>query len=202
MKNDSSQKILILTVCIAFVCAIMGGACFGLYAKHKQVTTYTASRSVLISHPVEQESSEGENNTVQNDLNMMPTYKGLVNDYQVARLTHQALSHRLKTKYSVDDVQQMLGASTSDQSLILKVNVKSPSAKDASAVVNVAAKAFVQHLSEVKPDAGKVVLLGKHNDLSSQTKPHAKKYAAVGFILGGLIGLVLSILWFTILGLK
>lgn len=207
MIENDSRKVLLWTAFITVVLAFVGATVFGIYAKHKQVTTYTANRSMLISHRVNTNDSndnKSNNNEVQNDINMMSTYKSLVNDYKVAKLTHQQLPKNLRKRYTVADIQDVIGSSVNEQSVLLKITAKTSSAKDSTVIVNTASKVFVQQLKQLKPDAGNITLLSKANvnDASAQTHPHLKKYVAVGFILGGLIGLVGSIVCFSIIDLR
>lgn len=204
MVSYSSRKVLIWTVIISFMLAIVGAGAFGIYAKHKQTTEYDASRSVMVSHRINAVNKDGNDNVVQNDINMMPTYKQLFNDYNIAKKTHQKLPNKLKKKYTIDDISSALSASISDQSVILKITAKTASPNDSTVIANTAAKIFAKDLQNIKPDAGNVTLLSSASskDVSVEVHPHLKKYIAVGFILGGLIGLVFSIIWFTILDFK
>lgn len=204
MVNYSSRKVLVWTVIISILLAIIGASTFGIYAKHKQTIRYDSSRSIMISHQVDTANENSNDNIVQSDINMMPTYKQLFNDYKIAKGTYQNLPKNLKKRYTVSDIYNDLSASISDQSVILKVTAKTSSPKDSTVIANTAAKFFAKDLKQVKPDAGNVTLLSRASskDADVDVHPHLKKYVAVGFILGGLIGLVFSIVWFTILDLK
>lgn len=203
MDKYSSRKVLVWTVIISILLAIIGASAFGIYAKHKQTVRYDSSRSIMISHQVDMVNKDS-NNIVQSDINMMPTYKQLFNDYKIAKETYQNLPENLKKKYTISDIYNDLSASISDQSVILKVTAKTSSPKDSTVIANTAAKVFAKDLKQVKPDAGNITLLSSASskDVDVDIHPHLKKYVAVGFILGGLIGLVFSIVWFTILDLK
>ena len=131
---------------------------------------------------------------------MMPTYKELVNNYDVAKATHSMLPKKLRHKYSVENLKQDINASSNDQSLILKISVKTGDSGDSITIANKAAAAFAKQIKKIKPDAGRVVVLSKadQSSVSAQTKPHAKKYAIVGFVLGGLFGLMCCVVAITV----
>lgn len=201
MKRYSQKEVLSIMckscLCI-IVCVILGGALFGIYAKHKHQTYFTAQRNVLISHNVNKSAQSSDdsngNNLTNADLNMMPTYEKIAENDIIARQARIYLPSKLKKKYSVNDIQNNVKAKSHPQSLILEINVKTEKAQDSVEIVNATAKALKVELPKIQSGAGKVTLLAKANkqNATSETKPHAKKYALAGAILGGLIGLIAS----------
>ena len=82
--SSSFWKGLILTV----ILALFGGAGMLVVAKHRQNTTYTAERSVIISHRISENQLNREENqdpVVNTDLSMMQTYTDIVQNEQIGR---------------------------------------------------------------------------------------------------------------------
>lgn len=186
-------KSIILILALA---VIFGGA-FGFLAKHRQSTTYTAHRSVLISHNYQAAPTQNndQNAQVMADQNLMPTYEELSQGRTVAKETRSLLPKKLQKKYTTDDLDSMIHAKSHQQSLILEMKVETgSSATDAAKIVNAAAEAVQKELPRLKAGVGTVTPLAKAtaNDVTSETTPKAKKYAVVGAALGGLVGIVIS----------
>lgn len=186
-------KSIILILALA---VIFGGA-FGFLAKHRQSTTYTAHRSVLISHNYQAAPTQNndQNAQVMADQNLMPTYEELSQGRTVAKETRSLLPKKLQKKYTTDDLDSMIHAKSHQQSLILEMKVETgSSATDAAKIVNAAAEAVQKELPRLKAGVGTVTTLAKAtaNDVTSETTPKAKKYAVVGAALGGLVGIVIS----------
>lgn len=188
-------KSIALIIVLALVC----GLGMGLVAKHRQKTTYTATRNVLITHNLTRYSSytgkDGQTISIVNeDQSMMDTYKGIVNDNQVMNAARKKLPKKLQKKYSSKDLADIVEAKNKPQSLILSIKAETKSAKNSTKIANATAEALRQQLPNIQPGVGHVVPLSKAkaSDAESTTTPHAKKYAAVGIALGGLIGIIIS----------
>lgn len=182
---------------ITIILAIIGGVCMGILAKHKQNTTYTAERSVVISHKIsENELNQGNNQQpiVIADLNMMDTYSDVVQDKQVAVAAKKYLSKKLKYQYSAETIKDDVNAITHPQSLVMKIKVRTDSASDSVALVNAVAKGFQEELPKIQPGAGQVHILSKATteDIETNTTPNKKKYIVVGIALGALVGIIIS----------
>lgn len=202
MNKNNVRKSFYISVVVIIICAVLGGGLFGLYAKHKKSTTYTASRSVLISHNLKdnEHANNGQAPMTQADLGMMKTYQNIAENSDVARLTHQLLPKKVRHHYSAHDLQGVISARTNDQSLILKISAHTSRAKDAPVIANAASRAFKQELPRVQPGAGHVSLLGRATEESTESHSHPsiKKYGLVGIVLGGLAGIIISVGYVTI----
>ncbi|KRL26175.1 putative extracellular protein [Limosilactobacillus frumenti DSM 13145] len=175
----------------------------GYSAKKRKVTTYTANRDVVISHNIERYQANNENGTnsvVNNDINMMPTYKDIVENDIIAKQARKNLPKKLRAKYSTSDIQDVVSAKVSQQSLVMDVKVETKSPKDSVQIVNAVSQSFKQQLPKLQPGSGQVTLLARanKNNVNSTTKPSAKKYAIVGLALGGLLGLIISLVIATV----
>lgn len=190
-------------IIVVALCALIGGGWMGYSAKKHKITEYTANRDVVISHniePVQSNSTNDNNSVVVNDLNMMPTYKDIVENDLIANQARKRLPKKLQKKYSVNALQSVLGAKTSQQSLVMRIKADTRSQKDSVAIVNAASEAFQNELPKLQLGAGKVTLLQKANvnNTSSTTRPSVKKHTVVGLALGALLGLIISLVSVTI----
>lgn len=105
--SSSFWKGLILTI----VLAVIGGAGMFMVAKHRQSTTYTAERSVIISHRINESQLNRENNQdpiINADLNMMQTYTDIVQDEQVAQAAKSICLRRLENNIQLMKSVMML----------------------------------------------------------------------------------------------
>ncbi|PEH08173.1 chain-length determining protein [Lactobacillus sp. UMNPBX3] len=191
--SSAFWKGLILTV----VLAVIGGVGMFMVARHRQSTTYTAERSVIISHRISEEQLNKENtqdSIVNTDLNMMPTYTDVVQDEQVARAAKKYLPKKISEEYSANEISHDVNAVSHPQSLVMKISVKADSKENAVALVNAVAKGLKKELPHLQPGAGEVKLLAKANtnNVDSNTSPNKKKFIAMGLALGGLLGIVIS----------
>lgn len=182
-------------LCI-IVLAIFCGGCMGLVAKHKQSTMYTSTQSVLISHNVEQETS---NNGTQDplivaDMNMMKTYSQIAESPNLIANAHHQLPTKIKKQYSINSMVSAVSAKTRDQSLVLTISAKSSDKKASMEMSNAVVNSLQKDLNKYQPGAGEVHILTKKSsrNVTSETTPHLKKYIAVGIALGGMVGIIIS----------
>lgn len=190
-------------IIVVIVCALLGGGFMGYSAKRHKVTTYTANRDVVISHNIEavRTNSQSDNTSIVNeDINMMPTYKDIVENDIIAKQARKQLPKKLRSKYSSTDIQEDISAKISQQSLVMKIKAETKSPKDSVRIVNAVARSFKQELPKLQPGSGRVTLLQKasKDNVDSTTKPSVKKHAVVGLALGGLLGLIISLVTVTI----
>lgn len=176
------------------IMVLLGGLAMFGYAKHKQRTTYTADRFLLISHNVTSYSRNENYPIVNADLNMMTSYEDIVENQLVAQKAKQYLPKKIRKDYSVNSISDSISAKSRPQSLVLRVSAKTNNAGDSVKLVNAVTKSFQKELPKLQPGAGNVHLLAKATkaDVYSNTTPNKKKYAVAGGALGGLLGIVIS----------
>lgn len=182
-------------VIVIIICMILGGGCAGLYAKHKQTTTYSAKTNIVIGHNLDRNNYR--NSTVLSDLNMMDTYEDQIKDPQVMRKAHSLLPKKLRHKYSVKDLTEDVHTSTEDHSLVMEIRVTTGSANASTKIANSVAHAFRDEFKEMNPSSAEVKLLSpaRESDVVSKTLPSAKKYAVLGAALGALVGMLIAFGW-------
>lgn len=178
---------------------IIGGLFMGLLAKHKKNTTYTATRSVVIAHNLDEATrdvhSDGTNNAlVSADTNMMPTYSDIAENESITDRAYKLLPVKVRKSYTKNEINEAIKAKTHPQSLVLNIEAETKSKNDSIEIVNATAQAFKNELPKLQPGAGKVTLLEKANskNIDSSTTPHLKKYVIVGALLGAMIGIIIS----------
>lgn len=188
--NGSFVKALVFTI----ILAIFGGSCMFVYAKHKQQTTYTAERFVLISHNIKKDTGDHNYPITVADINMMSSYEDIAKNEIVAKGAKRYLPKKISKKYSVNEINNSISAKSRPQSLVLKISAKTDNEKSSIAIVNAVSKSFQKELPKLQPGAGQVHLLAKANKSSveSETTPNKKKYTVAGVALGGLIGIIIS----------
>lgn len=211
MKNYSIKELTSMfwkSILLIVIMALIGGAFLGLVAKKKQHTTYTATRNVLISHNLNQYSREDSNNIqnsmVVNEQGMMESYKEIAEDRQITDTARKMLPAKMKKQMSAQKFNDAITADTNQQSLVLKLSATSDSSTKSVKMVNVTAEALEKQLPKIQPGVGEVVPLARatKTSVNSKTTPHAKKYAAVGVALGGLVGIIISFTGITLKDLK
>lgn len=192
-NHSTFFKCLVLVI----ILTLLGGA--GMYglAKHRQHTSYEATRSLVISHEIRNQNDIRNDNNP--DISMMPTYRNVVEDPMISKTARQYLPKKLRKKYSADDISGMIKTHVSDQSLVMGLKVQTGNRKDSAKIVNAVAEAFKKDLPQIQPGAGQVRLLAPatKSSASTNTTPHTKKYVAVGLAFGCLVGLIISFLYIT-----
>lgn len=189
------SKVILDNIIVILICIIVGGATAGLYAKHKQVTTYSAKTNVVIGHNLDRNNYR--NSTVLSDLNMMDTYEDQIKDPQVMRKAHSLLPKQLRHKYSVKDLTEDVHTSTEDHSLVMEIRATTGSANASTKIANSVAHAFRDEFKEMNPSSAEVKLLApaRESDVVSKTSPSAKKYVVLGAALGVLVGMIIAFGW-------
>lgn len=188
------NKSFVIAVIFTIIMALLGGITLFGYAKHKQRTTYTASRYVLISHNVTRYNRNENYPIVNADLNMMTSYEDIAENQLIAQKAKLYLPKAIRKQYSVNAISNSVSAKSRPQSLVLKISTKTDSEKDSVILVNAVTRSFQKELPKLQPGAGDVHLLAKatKDDVNSNTTPNKKKYTAAGVALGGLLGIVIS----------
>lgn len=205
MKNYTLKELTSMfwkSLCLIIILAIVGGATMGLYAKHKQITLYTATREVVVTHNLNEVRSNTNNpfdTRVNADLGMMPTYAEIAENESISAQAHKYLPKKLQKKYSVEELNRTVHCDSHQQSLVLTLKSRTESAKDSVRIVNATAKALRNQLPKLQPGAGKIVLLQKSSTktVESLTKPSLKKYVVVGIALGAFLGILVSFITIT-----
>lgn len=187
--NKKSVRLCKYGLVLVISMLVCGAGMYGL-AKKKQVTYYSAERSMVISHNL-QDKDNNENYPL--DQQMMTTYKKIADDPIVSQEAHKYLPKKLRKAYSSKDIESMVSSKASPQSLVLTMQAKSSDKRVAVKTVNAMSEAMMKKLPSIQPGAGQVRLLAPANNKSAEriSTPHTKKYVEVGLAIGALIGLII-----------
>lgn len=188
--NDIIQ-ILLKNIILIIVLAVIGGGVLGIYAKHKQHTTYTASRNILISHNLHSKRVASQ---VNGDLAMIPTYADLIEERPVINKAYSLLTKKEKAKISNNDLSSSIKTETHPQSLVVNIKATSGNRNSAIIMANKTADAAKKELPKILSGLGKVYVYPKANNKNvvSETHSSVKKYTILGAALGALIGMVVA----------
>ena len=196
-KNEYSLKDLsnivdkYFVLIIAF--AIVGGVVLGAYGKHKQTTTFTATRSILINHNYSR-GQKNANSQVNADISLMPTYKELVGGRTIANRSYKLLSHKIRRSTTPEEVKSSIDTESQPQSLVMTIKATSSKKENAVAFANATAVAAQKELPKLQHGMGSIKVLSKASEENATSSTHGsvKKYALVGAALGLIVGMVCS----------
>lgn len=194
-KNYSMQdlsKIIVKNLLVIIIFTILGGGAFGLLAKHKRSTTYTAERSVVVSHNFS--NANKKNDVVNADLSMTSTYSDMINGREVTNKAYKLLSKKMRKEYTRNQIAASINSETHPESLVISIKAHGNSAKDAVAIVNATTDAAKLEIPKMQPGAGNVHVYPKATESSvvSKTTPSTKKYVVIGSALGLLFGMIIA----------
>lgn len=191
-KVSELTKLVWKNVFTIVVFMLIGALSAGLYAKHNKTVTYVARTNVLVGHNLNH--TNYKNSTVQADLNMVGTYKDLINDPQIMDQAHKNLPKKIRDQYSAKDIAGDVSVDAHPQSLVLSIKTRAGSPRVATEMVNATSKAIHQKLPKMSPNVGEVKPLAKARvrDAGSITTPSTKKYVVLGAAIGILVGMIVS----------
>lgn len=184
-------KILMKNIIWIIVLAVIGGVVLGAYAKHKEHTTYTASRNILISHNLKNKRAFSQ---VNGDLAMIPTYAELIEERPVTDEAYKLLSKKEKSKITKDSLSSSIDAKSKPQSLIISIKATTDNKESAITIANKTALAAKRELPKIQEGVGNIYVYPKANEKNvvSETHSSVKKYLILGAALGALIGMVVA----------
>ncbi|RRG10396.1 MAG: lipopolysaccharide biosynthesis protein [Lactobacillus sp.] len=187
-------KIIWKNIIWVILFGVIGAGAMGGFAKVRQHTTYSASRSIMIAHDTSSALVKSKDSQVKADLNMVQTYADLAKDPIVLNKVAKELKGDLSKKVTADELSSMVTVETKPDSLVVSIKASSSNAKDAVKIANKTATVFAKKLPQLATDPGDVTTLAKANkeSLTSTTSPSAKKYAVLGLAAGLVIGIAVA----------
>lgn len=191
-------KIIWKNIIVIIVFAVIGGSGFFILAKHKQSTTYTAERSMMISHSLDSKRAHSQ---VSADLAMIPTYEDLIKSCQVTESTWKALPKSIRKETSPKSISDNIDTNNRPESLVITVKATTKDANQSLAIANTTVEVAKKELPKMQKELGTVHVYTKANrkSVTSQTHGSVKKYTLVGVALGIVAGMLVS---FTITTLR
>lgn len=187
-------KIIWKNLWIIVLCGIICGGAFGFFAKTRQVTTYTSSRSMLIGHNLSSVNGRNKAGVLDTDLRMMSTYSELLKDKDVMRAAYSSLPKKIKHQYKLDSFSGLISTKNDPNSLILEISVSTGSEQDSVKIANVVSQTFKEKLPRLIHNPGTIKLLAAADEAetTSTVHPSIKKYAILGLAIGILVGMVIA----------
>lgn len=186
-------QIIVKNLIFIVILGIIGGGAFFMYAKHKQRVTYTATRSLVVSHNMDIDN-RNVNSQVNADLSMVPTYSDMIMGRQVTDNAYKRLPKKMRKEFSAQDMNSDISTDSKPRSLVITVMAKADKPDKAVKIVNNTAEAAKYELPKMQKGIGRVYLYPKANkkDVASETHTSVKKYTMIGTALGFLAGMVIS----------
>lgn len=186
------STIIFKNIIVIVVFMVLGGITAGLYAKHKQTTTYSAKSNVIIGSNVN--NINYKNSAVQAELNMSKTYEDLMENNRIISKAHSNLPKKIRKSVTVKEMSSDVDVDSHPNSLVLTVTGHADSANKAVQMANKVTETSVTEVPKLSPTPVKAKVVSKAHisDVTSKTHPSAKKYAVLGAALGILVGMVIS----------
>ena len=139
-------KIIWKNIIVIIVFAVIGGSGFFILAKHKQSTTYTAERSMMISHSLDSKRAHSQ---VSADLAMIPTYEDLIKSRQVTESTWKALPKSIRKETSPKSISDNIDTNNRPESLVITVKATTKDANQSLAIANTTVEVAKKELPKI-----------------------------------------------------
>ncbi|MUN94022.1 capsule biosynthesis protein CapA [Staphylococcus sp. 170179] len=147
---------------------------------------YEANTQVLVNQ--KEKNLELMAQEVQSNIQLVNTYSEILKSPRIIEDVAKKNS-----KYSAEDIKDMLTVTTQAESQILNVNVKNGSKKDAEKVANDIANVFSDKMPEIM-NVDNVSVLSKANGTATKVSPNLLLNLAIGLILGIIIAMMIVVL--------
>ena len=186
------KKIICRNVLMIIIFMIIGALCAGLYAKKRQITSYTAKADILIGQNIN--STNYKNSAVQAGLSMMKTYEKIVENNETMKMAHDSLSHKDRKKIKEGEFQSDVKASSHPDSLILTISSTTGNCYQSIKMTNAVANISKKQINKYSPVTSNVKIISKatKQNTVSVTHPSIKKYVVLGAAIGVLVGMIFS----------
>lgn len=179
-------------IIIIVILTMVGALCACLYAKKKQVTTYTAKSSVIVGQNLT--NVNYKNSAVQAELGMMKSYEEVTESDSTLLIAHRNLSKHDKKLISEDDLSSDVTVNSHPNSVVLSIMATSSNRSKSVKMANAVAKASVSQIKKYSPvdSQVKIMSIARKKGAVSHTHPSVKKYTVLGAAIGLLIGMIAS----------
>lgn len=192
-KYSMSDLIKIVThnIILIVVFAIIGAGSFFTIAKHRQVTTYSAERNIMINHSL---ATRDAHSKLKTDLMMIPTYEDMISSRQVMDKAYKRLPKKLRKHTNAEDLASSIKTDSKPGSLVITIRATDRDPQKAISYVNTTAVASQKELPKMQRGMGDVYVYPKatNGNVISQTHGSVKKWTLVGGALGIIVGMLLS----------
>lgn len=184
-------KIVAHNIVLIVVFAIIGAGSFFVIAKHRQFTTYTAERNIMLSHSL---TAHNAHSKLKTDLMMIPTYEDMISSRQVMGKAYKELPPKIRKQTTTEDLVSSVKTDSKPGSLVITIRATDRDPQKAINYVNVAATASKKELPKMQRGTGNIYIYPKatNSNVTSQTHGSVKKWTLVGGALGIVVGMLLS----------
>ncbi|HAT55786.1 MAG TPA: hypothetical protein DCW31_11235 [Lactobacillus sp.] len=198
MKHQISLKdmgtFIVKKGLIILAFGIVFGIAGHLYAQRQVTTTYTAHRSLIISHAKLKDDAYTQ---TQADIALINTYSNVVTDPVVTDKINSQMKHVHGYKYSAKSLPDKLNVATQPDAAWMKISAQSSNKRVAEKLADTAARTAKKELPKYISPAGRIILLApsKDNSVSSDTAPSTKKLTVFAGVVGLFVGAFVVYSW-------
>lgn len=193
MKTDYSikelWKIFCKNILIVLVVGAVAGAGTFMVLKHQQKTTYTAHRSVVITHD---KSAKDSDSLTRADVLKMNTYVQIIDDPITTNKVYKSMQETKGFDENKDQLNGQISTSTNADSTVLTIAATNDSRAVAIRLANVTAKTVQKSLPKYIKHGGSVELLAPAEDhaVDTATTPNVHKLTIYGLAAGLVFGAI------------
>jgi len=153
------------------------------------------SRAQLIVALPQEESADESLNTVNYNLQMLNTYKDIIEEGDALASTVQ---ERLSSEYNLDmtiaEIKDSMEVEQSEESQMFSIVGTGETASDAEHIANTAAEVFQETVQDVLTNVDQTTIVSRATASPRPVSPNRALNLAIGVILGLLVGIALSFL--------
>lgn len=155
---------------------------------------YSSRAQMIVALP--QNEDTGENlNTVDYNLQMLNTYKDIIEEGDALAATVQ---DQLSSEYDLDmtirEIKDSMEVEQSEESQMFSIVATGETAADAEHIANTAAEVFQDTVQDVLTNVDKITIVSRATASSRPVSPNNTLNLAIGLILGLLVGIAIAFL--------
>ncbi|GLL52286.1 YveK family protein [Tetragenococcus halophilus] len=155
---------------------------------------YNSRAQMIVALPQDENSDESLN-TVNYNLQMLNTYKDIIEEGDALAASMQ---DRLASDYGLDmtirEIKDSMEVEQSEESQMFSIVATGESAADAEHIANTAAEVFQDTVQDVLTNVDKITIVSRASASAKPASPNNMLNLAIGLILGLLVGIGLSFL--------
>ena len=159
------------------------------------MTPQYSSRAQMIVALPQNENSDESLNTVNYNLQMLNTYKDIIEEGDALAATVQ---DRLASEYDLDmtisEIKDSMEVEQSEESQMFSIVATGETAANAEHIANTAAEVFQDTVQDVLTNVDKITIVSRATAGSSPVSPNNTLNLAIGLVLGFLVGIAIAFL--------
>lgn len=159
------------------------------------MTPQYSSRAQMIVALPQNENSDESLNTVNYNLQMLNTYKDIIEEGDALAATVQ---DRLASEYNLDmttrEIKESMEVEQSEESQMFSIVATGETPTNAEYIANTAAEVFQDTVQDVLTNVDKITIVSRATASSSPVSPNNFLNLVIGLILGLLVGLAIAFL--------